>query len=97
MSNTGFSTGEVDLLMDSTVKSTAADPADDLTHFGLDGPAVSRPGDVWELGRHRLVCGDALRPETYVRLLGGDTAQMVATDPPYNVRIHGHVTGRGRM
>jgi DNA modification methylase len=94
---TGFSTGEVDLLMDSTPKSTAADPADDLTHFCLDGPAVSRPGDVWELGRHRLVCGDASRRETYERLLGGDLAQTVVTDPPYNVRIDGHVMGRGRV
>jgi DNA modification methylase len=94
---TGFSTGEVDLLMDSTPKATAADPADDLTHFALDGPAISRPGDVWELGRHRLVCGDALRRETYECLLGGDLAQMVATDPPYNLRIDGHVMGRGRV
>lgn len=55
--------------MDSTPKSTAADPADDLTRLALDGPAVSRPGDVWELGRHRLVCGDALRRESYEKLL----------------------------
>jgi hypothetical protein len=93
---TGFSTGEVDLLMDSTPKTTAADPADDLQHFAVDGPAVSRPGDVWELGRHRLVCGDALRPETYERLLGGDLAQMVVTDPPYNLRV-AHVSGRGKV
>ncbi len=94
---TGFSTGEIDLLMDSTPKSAATDPADDLTGFALGGPAVCQAGDVWELGRHRLICGDALRGDTYERLLQGDLAQMVATDPPYNVRIDGHAMGRGKV
>jgi DNA modification methylase len=94
---TGFSTGEVDLLMDSTAKCAAADPADDLTGFTLDGPAVCQAGDIWELGRHRLICGDALQAETYERLLQGELAQMVITDPPYNVRIDGHAVGRGKV
>jgi DNA modification methylase len=42
-----------------------------------------------------LICGDALEPETYARLLAGETAQLVFTDPPYNVRIDGHVSGLG--
>src|SRR6476660_4505162 len=67
---TGFSTGEIDLVLDGKPAPAATDPADDLT--GLDdGPAVSRPGDVWELGRHRLICGDALRDTAYQALLHG--------------------------
>jgi hypothetical protein len=94
---TGFSTGEVDLLLDSTPNSAAADPADDLTEFTLDGPATCQPGDVWELGRHRLLCGDALQGESYERLLKGENAQMVIADPPYNVPIQGHAMGRGKV
>jgi DNA modification methylase len=94
---TGFSTGEIDLLMDGTPAPAAIDPADDLTGFAVDGPAISRLGDVWELGQHRLICGDALSGDYYERLLQGDLAQMVITDPPFNVRIDGHAMGRGRV
>ena len=92
---TGFSTGEIDLVLDGKPAPSATDPADDLT--GLDdGPAVSQPGDLWELGRHRLACGDALRDTSYQALLQGGLAQMVVTDPPYNVPIKGHAVGRGK-
>lgn len=95
---TGFTTGEIDLVMDGKpVASTTNDPADDLTGFTLGGPAVSHLGDIWELGRHRLMCGDARRADDYERLLCGDFAQMVVTDPPYNVRIGGHAMGRGKV
>ena len=56
---TGFSTGEVDLLIDGSRQSMATDPADDLAGLAPDGPAISQLDDVWELGRHRLACGDA--------------------------------------
>jgi DNA modification methylase len=93
---TGFSTGEIDLVLDGKPAPVATDPADDL--IGLDdGPAVSRPGDVWELGRHRLICGDALHDTSYQELLQGDLAQMMLTDPPYNVPIKGHAVGRGKI
>ena len=94
---TGFSTGEVDLLIDGATKAVAADQADDLAGLAPDGPAISQFGDVWELGRHRLVCGDAQNGETYERLLNGECAEMVITDPPYNVRIDGHAMGRGKV
>src|SRR6516225_8701081 len=81
---TGFSTGEIDLLIDGSQQPPAADPADDLAGLDPDRPAVSQFGDVWELGRHRLVCGDAQRGETYERLLRGDLAEMMVTDPPYS-------------
>ena len=44
-------------------------------------------GDIWQLGRHFLICGDALKAETYANLMGGNRAQMILTDPPYNVRV----------
>jgi hypothetical protein len=94
----GFTTGEIDLVMDGKpAASTANDPADDLIGLTLSRPAVSHLGDIWELGRHRLTCGDALRGDDYERLLRGDFAQMVVTDPPYNVKIHGHAMGRGKI
>jgi DNA modification methylase len=92
---TGFSTGEIDLVLDGKPMPATDDPADDLTGLG-EGPAVSRPGDVWELGRHRLICGDALRDTSYQAVLQGELAQMVVTDPPYNVPIKGHAVGRGK-
>jgi DNA modification methylase len=92
---TGFTTGEIDLVLDG--QSGKLDPADDLSGLPLDAPAVSKMGDRWELGRHHLMCGDALRGDDYQRLLGGDVAQMVVTDPPFNVKIHGHAMGRGTI
>ena len=92
---TGFSTGEVDLLIDDSQQPAAADPADDLVGLGPEGPAVSQFGDVWELGRHRLLCGDAQRGETYERLLRGELAEMMVTDPSYNLQVNDHAMGRG--
>ncbi len=92
---TGFTTGEVDLMLDR--QSTAADPADNLDSDAYDGPPVSREGDLWHLGRHRLLCGTALFDSSYRALLGDELAQMVVTDPPWNVPIQGHVGGRGKV
>lgn len=92
---TGFEMAEIDLLLGAGDKlDVKADPADAVPDI-VDGPAVTRPGDVWQIGRHRLICGDALSPETYTRLLAGEQAQMIFTDPPYNVKIDGHVSGLG--
>jgi DNA modification methylase len=60
-------------------------------------PAVSEPGDLWQLGNHVLACGDARDDTTYALLMGGEKAQFVFTDPPYNVPIDGHVCGLGRI
>jgi DNA modification methylase len=92
---TGFTTGEIDLVLDG--QPGKLDPADDLSGLPLDAPAVSKMGDRWELGRHHLMCGDALRGDDYERLLGGEVAQMIVTDPPFNVKIHGHAMGRGTI
>jgi len=92
---TGFTTGEVDLLLDR--QATTSDPADDLDGDIDDGLPVSQRGDLWLLGRHRLLCETALSSSSYRALLGDELAQMVVTDPPYNVPIQGHAGGRGRV
>ena len=93
---TGFELPEIDVALQSLVLAddTGPDPADDLPEVDTD-PAVTQPGDVWHIGPHRLICGDALKPETYKSLLEGELAQMVFADPPYNVPIRGHVSGLG--
>src|SRR6202022_4276982 len=92
-----FTPGELALRLGGKPGPTTADPADDLTGLRLDGPAISQPGDSWELGRHRLVCGDALQSTSYAVSLGGELAQMLVTDPPFNVPINGHAMGRGKV
>ncbi len=60
-----------------------------------DLPKVTRKGDIWIIGRHVLICGDALDPYTLRALLMSETARIVVTDPPYNVKVDGHVSGKG--
>lgn len=90
---TGFELPEIDVLI-SEIGEERPDPADAAPLPA--GPAITRLGDVWRIGGHRLICGDATKAETYARLLGEERAQMVFTDPPYNVPIDGHVGGSGR-
>ena len=96
---TGFATPEIDLLLEPTGAESASKPAPDDALVAPDQKmaAVSRTGDLWELGKHRLICGDALAPETYAALMGDERADMVMTDPPYNVRVDGHVSGLGKV
>ena len=55
----------------------------------LNKPCFSKAGDIWALGRHRIICGDATKEETYKRLMDGKKANLVVTDPPYNVNYEG--------
>ena len=91
---TGFETAEVDLILDEFAATDASTPADRLPAPSV-GPAITRPGDVWLLGKHRLACGDARDATAYEALLDGDKADVIFTDPPYNVPIAGHVSGLG--
>ena len=93
---TGFETAEIDLLI-RDLNGDSPDDADEVPDIDRSAPAVSRPGDLWQIGDHRLLCGDSLKTESYVALLEGQTAQMVFTDPPYNVVIDGHVSGLGKV
>jgi DNA modification methylase len=94
---TGFETGEIDLILDDWQEASAEVTAADQVCECDAGPAISQPGDLWCLGSHRLLCGDARSPEAYAKLLGDTKADLVFTDPPYNVRIGGHVSGLGRV
>jgi DNA modification methylase len=95
---TGFSMGEIDLRIEQSSVSpgSGSDPADEL-QSSADEPPVTRPGDLWRAGRHLLRCGDALDPTSYELLMQGSRANVVFTDPPYNLPIDGHVSGKGRV
>jgi ParB-like nuclease domain len=95
---TGFEMGEIDLRIASLedVPEPDADPADILPE-AIAGPPISRIGDLWELGRHRVLCGNALDPAAFAVLMGEERAAIVFTDPPYNVEIHGHASGLGAI
>jgi DNA modification methylase len=93
---TGFEMPEIDILIGEIDADEEDDPADDVPEVD-GGPPITRPGDIWCIGKHRLICGDATDPATYARLFDGAKAQMVFTDPPYNVPIVGHVSGLGKV
>jgi len=100
---TGFSTAESDLILDPQASAVpkARGRQDEQDRQDLQGqyferPIVSRLDDLWVLGSHRLLCANALEASSYSRLMGGEQAQMVISDPPYNVRINGHVCGNGK-
>ncbi|WP_312161116.1 DNA methyltransferase [Phenylobacterium sp.] len=98
VSLTGFSLAEIDLVLDGARDSDPNSPAAPEDEVGfVTGEPVTHRGDVWVLGRHRLVCGDAREPTDYVALLGDEQADLIFTDPPYNVPIDGHVTGLGKV
>ena len=94
---TGFSIAEVDQLIDGLAPEEPGDPADDQLPDPDQVPTRCRPGDAWRLGPHRLVCGDALDPGVIDALMDGEKAEMVFTDPPYNVAIEGNVSGLGKV
>ena len=94
---TGFTIAEVDGLIEGLSVEEPAAPRDEEVPPLGDGPAITQPGDVWVLGRHRLICGDSLSPAVVATLMAGETAQMVFTDPPYNVAIEGNVSGLGKV
>ena len=94
ISITGFETPEIDLLI-SGLDSDDDNDTDDEIPLPDSGPDITVPGDIWRIGDHRLICGDATQSDTFVQLLDGASAQMIFTDPPYNVPIKGHVSGLG--
>ncbi len=94
LSVTGFDLPEIDVLIQSQGQAEPDSTADEIP--AVEAAAVTRLGDVWQIGRHRLVCGDATDAAVYGLLLGDERAQMVFTDPPYNVPVDGHVGGLGK-
>jgi DNA modification methylase len=96
---TGFSTADIDIVLDAAAEAQDGPPGpeDEVPDVPAAAATVSRPGDLWALGAHRLLCGNALDPAAYQALMAGELAEMVFTDPPYNVPIDGHVSGHGRI
>lgn len=93
---TGFSIGEVDAVLQEAAAAApdGLDAREDATPE-MASTAVTKFGDVWQLGRHRLICGDAQDANAYTQLLEGECVDAIFTDPPYNVPIGGHVSGLG--
>jgi DNA modification methylase len=92
----GFSLGEIDGILSDASEKSAAEPGPEDSLPAEKAAKVSRVGDLWLLGSHRLLCGDARSETDYRRVLAGRSADLVLTDPPYNVRIDGHVSGLGK-
>jgi len=90
----GFNDADVTRILDPL---NATSKEDAVPEIDTARPALSKPGDIWILGNHRLICGDATASGTYQSLLAGQKAQMIFTDPPYNVPIDGHVCGLGKV
>jgi len=92
---TGFEPAEVDIIIEGI--GNESEQPENLVPEETSGPAVSRLGDVWMLGKHILVCGDSTDATTYQLLMGDEKAEFVFTDPPYNLKIDGNVSGLGRV
>src|SRR6266446_2899568 len=95
---TGFEMPEIDLILEDAREANGASsgPEDDVPQYP-SGLVVTRSGDLWVLGNHRLLCADARDPTAYGSLLEGAKAEFVLTDPPYNVAIDRNVCGLGRI
>jgi DNA modification methylase len=108
VSLTGFSLAEIDFTLDQAREANAnghgdgngngVDDAADLVPDPVSGAAaITRMGDLWHLGRHRLLCGDAQVSSDVTRLVGDTRVDLIFTDPPYNVPIDGNVGGLGSV
>jgi len=95
ISLTGFSIAEIDMVLDVASPEEPNDPDDDILPACIGDLTQSYEGDIWQLGPHRLICGDALDKGVVGALMDGRLARMVFTDPPYNIPIDGNVTNIG--
>ncbi|WP_240482134.1 site-specific DNA-methyltransferase [Ruegeria marisrubri] len=87
---TGFEVPEIDILIEGAGDTDAGQP-ETAKELDRAQAAITRPGDIWLLGDHRILCGNALEADSYAAVLDGDVPRMVFTDPPYNVPVQGHV------
>lgn len=88
VSLTGFEPAEIDALFKDDIKDTVKDDDFDV-EAELKKPTITKLGDIWTLGNHRLICGDSTKAETLELLMCGKKANLVVTDPPYNVNYEG--------
>jgi DNA modification methylase len=92
---TGFEPAETDLIIEGM--GDESDQPENLVPDRRSETSVSRMGDLWQLGKHLLICGDSTSEDAYLQLMGTERADFIFTDPPYNVRIGGHVSGLGSI
>jgi hypothetical protein len=93
---TGFAMPEIEVILEE------ADPSgrkaeDDQIPDPTPDQIVTKLGDLWQLNEHRLLCADARHAASYATLLDGRRPQLIFVDPPYNVKVNGHVSGKGRV
>jgi len=92
LSISGFEMGEIDVFLGGAI-----DEEDALPIVNDLDPPLTKLGDLWRLGDRRLLCADALKAESYERLMGQERAQMIFTDPPWNIAIEDNVSGLGAV
>ena len=92
LTSTGFERDEIEIMLENGVEGSE----DDVPEPDRSNPPVTRVGDLWILGKHRLLCADALQRSSFEQLMASEKAQMILVDSPYNVPIAGHVTGAGK-
>lgn len=91
-----FAAGPYAIHEATEIKQAPLLPEDTVPELSAE-PPITKRGDLWSLDAHRLCCGDARDERAYDALMNGARADFVFTDPPYNVRIDGHVSGLGRI
>ena len=96
---TGFDIADIDVILDSSLtdKETKPDEKANAIPFISENEIISKLGDIWILGNHKIICGNSLEKETYKKLFEDKKADMIFTDPPYNVKIDGHVCNKGNI
>jgi DNA modification methylase len=90
---TGFEVGEIDLIIQSANEADSEDEPD----IEIPVAPVTQVGDLWQLGNHRILCGSSLEEESYKLLFNGQLASAAFSDPPFNLKVDGHISGNGRI
>ena len=84
---TGFDCPEIDFLLDAEKKDTKNNQKLNAVPYVPENEIISKPGDIWVLGKHKIICGNSLEQKTFETLLGDQKADLIFTDPPYNVKV----------
>jgi len=96
---TGFDIADIDVMLDTSLtdKEIKIDEKANSVLFIPENEIISKEGDIWQLGKHKIICGNSLDQNAYKLLFEDKKASMVFTDPPYNVKVDGHVCGLGKI
>lgn len=95
LDTTGFAIEEIDKIF--KVDCSEIDAKSDTVPYISEDLLVSNVGDIWQLGQHKIICGNSLNTDVYKELLSDKKADLIVSDPPYNVKINGHVCGSGKI